>query len=277
MSFLFDRALRERTVAHLVGAVQKVTMERQPFPHILVGGFLPDDVFRHALEHFPPPSAYHPFGYDKHHTTSGQSTRVRFDFTTACLGQLTGDLKTFWYTIRSALGSTELKTAVYEKLSPGLAFRYGIPREEARDLAGYAVPELLRETEGYSIKPHPDTRRKVVTMQLALARDASQEPLGTEFYRRSLNPLSLLREPRGFEIARRMPFLPNTAYAFSVLNSLVVKSWHGRTKIPGEFGERNSILNVWYESPEHGIPDLIEESRQLAPLSPGAARRSVAA
>jgi hypothetical protein len=99
-------------------------------------------------------------------------------------------------------------------------------------------------------------------MQIALPRDESQRELGTEFYRRSLNPLTLTRAPHGFVIARTMDFLPNTAYAFSVLNTFRLKSWHGRSTIPASLGERNSILSIWYEKAADANTDLIDEIRQ---------------
>jgi hypothetical protein len=100
-------------------------------------------------------------------------------------------------------------------------------------------------------------------MQISLAPDATQADLGTEFYQRSLNPAHWLREPRGFEIAKRPPFLPNAAYAFSVLNTLRIKSWHGRSSLASGCGVRNSILNIWYEKPEHANRDLIAEQALL--------------
>src|SRR5262249_6971864 len=148
-------------------------------------------------------------------------------------------------------------------LAPGLSYRYAIDPRQAAELPGFALPELFHETSGYTIKPHPDTRRKVVTMQIALPKDASQRDLGTEFYQRSRNPLSLTRPPRGFTIAKRMEFLPNSAYAFSVLNTFRLKSWHGRSTIPDRAGERNSILNIWYEKASDANGDLIEENRQF--------------
>jgi hypothetical protein len=60
-----------------------------------------------------------------------------------------------------------------------------------------------------------------------------------------------------------MDFLPNTAYAFSVLNTFRLKSWHGRSTIPASLGERNSILNIWYAKPEDANTELIDENRWL--------------
>lgn len=262
MAFSFDARLRASVIEHLVTVVEKTPCKCEPFPHLSMRGFLPAQVYAELQRLIPAPVNYEPFDYHKHQQ-DGESNRRRFRLCNAWLDTLTDEARTFWYTIRSALGSLELKRAAFGKLAPGLSFRYGVPGNQAADLPGFALPELFHETDGYSIKPHPDTRKKVVTMQLALAEDTSQEGLGTEFYRRSLNPASWLREPRGFEIARRMPFLPNCAYAFSVLNTVTLKSWHGRTSIPGECGPRNSLLNIWYAKPEHANLDLVAENEQL--------------
>jgi hypothetical protein len=269
--FAFDPQLRASIVAHMVKAVTETPLETDPFPHISIRGFLPPRVYSRLMEQLPDVALFEPFDYEKHQT-GGESNRRRFQMSNAWLDKLAGETRTLWYTLRSALGSRELKAVVFSKLSPGLAFRYGVAPNEAVSLPGYALPELFHETDGYRIKPHPDTRKKVVTMQFALATDASQEPLGTEFYRRSRNPASWFREPRGFEIAKRMPFAPNAAYAFVVLNTLQLKSWHGRTSIPGEAGSRMSLLNIWYEKLEHANGDLAAEAEacdavDLSPLA----------
>ena len=159
--------------------------------------------------------------------------------------------------MRQAFGASSLKRAVYEKVSTGLAFRFGMAESDVNQLDGYALPELFRELSSYRIKPHPDTRRKVVTMQISLPCDNSQRQLGTEFYKRSLNPLTMLREPRGFDIVKCTPYLPNSAYCFSVLNKVSWKSWHGRSTLPANSGIRNSILNIWYQNADDANLDLI--------------------
>lgn len=264
MSFGFDFGLRARILAHLVGVIEAVELQRDPFPHVCAEGFLPNDVFAELLDRLPPPEVYEPFSYEKHKSENGESTRHCLPMKNRSLGKLSEEDRRFWYTVRSVLGSVELKQAIYAKLAPGLAYRYGVPEQEAAELPGFASPDLFHETSGYQIKPHPDTRRKVVTMQIALPNDRSREDLGTEFYRRSMNPASWLREPRGFEVVRRMPFVPNAFYAFTVLNTVRLKSWHGRTTVRDDAGPRDSILNIWYEDATQSNQDVIRENEQLA-------------
>jgi hypothetical protein len=264
MSFDFDPGLRARILAHLTGVIEAVELQRDPFPHVSAEGFLPHDVFAELLDRLPNPEVYEPFSYDKHKSESGDTTRRRLTMKNESLEKLSEVDRRFWLTVRSALGSVELKRAIYAKLAPGLAYRYGVPAQDAAELPGFASPDLFHETSGFQIKPHPDTRRKVVTMQIALPNDRSREDLGTEFYRRSLNPGSWLREPRGFELVRRMPFVPNAFYAFTVLNTIRLKSWHGRPTVRDDAGARDSILNIWYENAENGNPDLVRENEQLA-------------
>jgi hypothetical protein len=226
-----------------------------------VRGLLPDDIYRDMLELLPEEPLYEAFSYDKH-STDGVSNRLRFKLTDASLERLRGYQRSLWFGVRDALGSPALKQAAFSKLRAGLAFRFGVAESQAASVAGFALPELFREKSGYRIKPHPDTRRKVVTMQIALPVDDSQQNLGTEFYRLSLNPGHLLREPYGFQVVKQAPFLPNTAYAFSVINALSLKSWHGRTTLSNHSGVRNSILNIWYASAADANPDLIRRHAQ---------------
>jgi hypothetical protein len=260
-----DLALRRRCIDHMIRAIAETPTMTDPFPHFVVRCFFPNAVYSDLLELLPDSSHYEVTGYDRHQNAYGEGNRKCFNMRNDRLDRLDRRGHTFWRTIRSALGSPELKRASYAKLSTGLALRYSLSDSpgEIADIPGFAMPELFRESGGYNIKPHPDTRQKVVTMQIALPRDASQRELGTEFYRRSINPLSLIRPPRGFSIVKTMEFLPNTAYAFSVLNTLRLKSWHGRTVIADSSGERNSILNIWYEKPKYGAAEVHEENWQL--------------
>jgi hypothetical protein len=254
---IMSSALSARILTHTVESVRQTPTDVEPFPHIIIRNFFPADVYDDLLNLLPSDDQYEPFSYGKHHSADGQSNRLRFRMDNAWLDRLSGAQRDFWYAVREALGAIQLKRAIYAKLSTGLAFRFELPESDVNKVPGYALPELFRELSSYRIAPHQDTRRKVVTMQISLPRDESQRELGTEFYRRSLNPLHMLREPRGFEVAKCTPFLPNTAYSFSVLNNISWKSWHGRSTLPCGCGARNSILNIWYLQPADANQNIL--------------------
>ncbi len=248
--------LSAQILSHAIEAVRASHRESVPFPHAIIPDFFPQKIYDDLLDFLPKDSEYEPFVYNKNRTQDGGSSRLRFRMQNEWLDRLCGTQRTFWYAIRQALGAQSLKQVVYEKLSEGLAYRFEILESKVKDISGYALPELFRELSSYQIKPHPDTRRKVVTMQISLPRDSSQQYLGTEFYKRSFNPLHMTREPRGFKIVKCTPFLPNSAYCFSVLNTVGWKSWHGRSTLPPNCGVRNSILNIWYQNVEDANLDL---------------------
>jgi hypothetical protein len=250
--------IRATSLAHMVAAVAAARVERRPFPHFLVEGIFPRDLYGEMLASLPDARLYEEFGYEKH-ATGGVSNRGKFALSNANLDHLLGRQRSLWLGVRDALGSPQFKAAVFERLAGGLAYRFGIAPEAAAATPGYPLPELFRETSGYTIKPHPDTRRKLVTMQIALTKGDRQRDVGTEFYRRSWNPLAMLREPRGFAIVKRAAFLPNVAYAFVVINTLRLKSWHGRTSLPSGVGARNSILNIWYAQAKDANADLVAQ------------------
>ena len=169
--------------------------------------------------------------------------------------KISPELRTAWAAVSAMLTSKEVERAIRARLDDGLAIRArGDKVSSPRDLKLVAKPVIYRDRDGYQIKPHPDTRKKVVTMQLYCPPDASQEALGTTLYRASLKGLfhvgSYCLEP-----VKTIPFLPNVGYAFVVLkanHSLSKMSWHGRPAIETD-SPRVSILNTFYANEAVGF------------------------
>ncbi|MGH6677389.1 MAG: hypothetical protein ACREDL_00235 [Bradyrhizobium sp.] len=169
--------------------------------------------------------------------------------------QIEPELRPAWAAVSAMLTSKEVEQAIRVKLRDGLAIRArGDKVASADELRLVAKPVVYRDSDGYQIKPHPDTRKKVVTMQLYCPTDASQEALGTTLYRASLKGLmhvgSYCLEP-----VKTLPFVPNVGYAFVVLkayHSLTKMSWHGRPAIKAE-QPRITILNTFYINEQVGF------------------------
>ncbi len=251
-----DRPLFDRVVRHVVAAVGQTATRSEPFPFLIVEEIFPEDVYRTALAAWPGTEAF-AGASRRHHTDEyGGSTRQRMNLVEKSLAELPVPARRTWTTLRAAIGSPDVKRAVFEKLAGGLARRFGTPPAKAVEVDAYPRDVLYTEKQGYRIAPHPDTREKIVTMQFAFPPDDRMKHVGTEFYSRSANPLHWLREPRGFVVRESMPFLPNCAYAFSVLNTIGLKSWHGRSKIESIDGVRNSLLHIWYATPDESHAEL---------------------
>ena len=249
----------QEALAHMIKRVAATSFQNDPFPHVSIQQFFPEAIYRRILDALPTDECYTNCDVEKNRGYDGAINRSRLQLTNEQLDRLPTELQSFWLGVRDALGSPALKQAVFNKLAPGLSFRYGLSNQAAADVEAYPRPELFREKKGFRIAPHPDTRGKVVTMQVSLAADESQEHLGTGFYRRSFSPSAWMREPRGFEVVKRMPFSPNAAYGFVVLNTLTKRSWHGRETLDGDSGVRNSILHIYYAKRHHANADIVRE------------------
>ena len=240
VQMLIDRTLYEQILEHSLCVIDNTAEEVDPFPHIQLTGIFPDKVFQQLIESFPPSDCFVKANQKHHSNEYGGSTRQRMTLCEDSLNSLPDHDHMLWSTVRAAISSTEIRNAVFSKLATGLCRRFKMDRSELPKIPAFPRGQLYSETEGYCITPHPDTREKLVTMQFAFPTDDSLVSVGTEFYTRSLNPLHYLREPRGFTTAKTMPFLPNCAYAFSVLNDFGMKSWHGRSTIPPMNRVRNT-------------------------------------
>jgi hypothetical protein len=231
--------LADELIAHAVASINAAEHFSLPFPHIFFQDFFPAAFYRDLIRSLPVE------GYDP---ITGEGTRMALRLYGDNVAKIEPALRSKWAAVSETLCSQEIETAIRSKLYDGLEIRArGDKLGSANDLKLVAKPVVYRDRDGYQIKPHPDTRKKVVTMQLYCPADDSQEALGTTLYRASLKGLmhvgSYCLEP-----VKTLPFLPNVGYAFVVLkayHSLTKMSWHGRPAIHTD-QPRVSILNTFY-------------------------------
>ena len=232
--------------AHAVASIENADHFSLPFPHIVFRNFFPADLYRDLIRNVPTE------GYDP---ITGTGTRMALRLYGENIAKIDAALRPAWAAASAMLTSKEVERAIRNRLRDGLEIRArGDKVSSADDLKLVAKPVVYLDRDGYQIKPHPDTRKKVVTMQLYCPADSSQEALGTTLYRASLKGLfhvgSYCLEP-----VKTIPFLPNVGYAFVVLkayHSLTKMSWHGRPPIKTD-RTRMSILNTFYSSEDVGF------------------------
>ena len=233
----------DELVEQAIASIEAGEYSSAPFPHIVFRNFFPDDFYRQLIRSVPAR------GYDPITSTG---TRMALRLYGESLERIEPRLRPAWDAASAALTSKRLEGAIRVRLREGLKTRArGDGILDFDDLTLVARPVIYKDSDGYRIRPHPDTRKKVVTMQLYCPTDARQKELGTVLYRMSAKGLMHLRS-FCLEPVRTIPFLPNTGYAFVVLkayHSLTGMSWHGRPAIKTD-QQRISILNTFYINEE---------------------------
>jgi hypothetical protein len=236
-------------LSHVIKRIENADVFEQPYPHFYATEVLPWDIYNELQANMPDDSLYQ-FTAKRHILEDGRDTRLHLILAEEVLSRMNARQKQIWQCLYDVLQSQQLKTVVFQKLSAGLAYRFSIAKDCVNDIKAYPRAMLFREFEGYTIPAHPDSRKKIATFQLALPKDNSQQHLGTTMYKKSLHPSDLLSKPLGFSKAGQYPFIPNSVFSFSVINTLLKKSMHGREALTAEDGIRNSLLNIYYTNPQ---------------------------
>jgi len=232
-----------RIVTHVVEQVGRAKTESWPFQHFQIEQVFPEDIYEQILSNLPAKSCYRPFNIKRWRNDYGESTRDCLCLSEGELDRIDEAQRPFWGSVARALESPALQRAVYMRLAEDIGIRLGCDKGEALQSEAHANVMLIRDYKDYRIRPHPDGKPRVVTMQIYLPHDNSATDLGTSLYTRQSLPYRVIGHP--FKEAKRFPFKPNFGYAFAVNDSPQRQSLHGRELIAAEDTVRDSILLSW--------------------------------
>jgi hypothetical protein len=256
-----DRAadICSRVVEHLLQRIGAARPETAPFAHTYFEELFPRDIYGEMLASLPGPEEYVSAAERHYGDAAGRSVRWMYALSRGGLERLPDAAQSLWRGVAAALTHPAVRRAVFAKLAPDLAFRFRIPESDVPDIAAHSRPTLYREVDGFEIPPHPDTRKKIVTMHLYFPADLSQIGLGTALYKRRPLALPIGDWRRRFEKVKQFEFRPNSGYAFVVNNTLTKRSWHGREKLHEGAGVRNTLLNTFYAEQREGYFDYLPD------------------
>ncbi len=240
---MVSEALFQSIVSHGRESILAGACFDKPYPHLTFDKFFPDDIYQRLIGHWP--------DIDKYVDLNGARTRKQFTLHDRKADAGDAERTALWRAVSDAVSAPEIEAAMRERLRRGLEIRAKGSGEEW-PVPMYPQPVLYADFEGYAIKPHPDTRRKVLTMMIYMPDDESQRELGTTVYK--ISPMGVFAwKTYGLVKDKTFPFLPNSGAAFVVIHpahNLLHASWHGRETISLKSDKpRMTLLNTYYAKP----------------------------
>lgn len=215
---LVPRVVKEldaaRIRAHVEDAIGAATVERDPFPHIVVDGWLPDAVYQRVLDAIPP-SVF----FDAERDPAKQRMIVPFDLAPI-------HSRVVWEFVADTIVGRVLYQALNAKFRPAICdyvrtFCSSLPDDIDLTLHPSDGRIMLRRP-GYTLNPHRDPKWGFVTGLMYLAREGDNEGFGTQLYRvrddaDAPSGSVYYLDPSRCELARTVPYRPNSLLVF--LNS----------------------------------------------------------
>jgi hypothetical protein len=206
----FDAA---RIEAHVTAAIEKATIEHDPFPHMVVKDWLPKDVYRRIVDAVPPAVFF------DHKFAEKQRMIVPFAFAPEYSRRV-------WAFVARRIVDQVLHGALNRKFKQPIceyvrSFVPALPGDIDLTLHASDGRVHLRRP-GYTLNPHRDPKWGFVTALVYLAKEGDNEAYGTQLYRvkddaQAASGMVHYVDPGRCELVKNVPFKANTMLVF--LNS----------------------------------------------------------
>lgn len=172
---------------HFIGRLMDAEVKRLPYLHAYITRAFPEYYYQEILENLPPDAKYTDRQFDNRMMVS------------------VNDLDAFWRRLGSWMLSREVIGTLLD------VFEVNVNRI-------HAEVRLVRDTQGYKIKPHTDIKSKLLSLLFYLAVDDAHAEEGTTIMipkKEGFTSDGLTRYPfEDFDGVYTAPFMPNTVLGF---------------------------------------------------------------
>ena len=204
--------------------IKDIKIDEYPYPNFILDDMFPQEIYKEIIENLPKNDKYKKLDYKRDVI---DLKKIHFD------NNVLQEVSQF-------LISDELMEALTEKYKEYMGERYQLKNNF------YMRGLLVRDQNGYSIKPHTDDCKKIITFLIYLPKDNSMSMHGTNVHisKEGLISWESIRVPFDkFEIYKKAEFIPNRMFCFLKTNN----SWHSVSKINNDI-VRN-FFNVQIQIP----------------------------
>ena len=221
---------------HVMYQAANAPIHAFPFPHIYVRDVFPEHYYQQLRAALPPAETYKSLRALGRVGPTYSDQRVVIPITRENALTMAEPFRSFWTGLADwMLG--EFGEAMLTKFRPYLQQRFG----SGTTLGCYNEALLIQDWENYSLGPHTDTPRKVLSFLFYLPADETLARLGTSIYVPKQPDFQCSGGPHHsielFDRVKTMPYLPNTLFAFIKSG----RSFHGVEPI-NEGGVRRDLL-----------------------------------
>jgi hypothetical protein len=201
-------AVEEFVLARIAGAPVRGT----PFPHCVIDGVFPAEFYEDIIDAWPEDAEF--MSLSDTGRVTGKYDERKVVLLPGGLARLAPARRDFWAKVFSWLESRRVVSAVVGKFRGELeATGFNVTE---RPVSGDAL--IVSDRTLYSLGPHTDSPRKVVSALFYLPEDATFKSFGTSFYEPLDGNFRCPGGPhykrQGFRLVETIPFLPNRLVMF---------------------------------------------------------------
>ena len=212
-----------------------------PFEHAYIRSIFSDDLYSKIIQNLPSESEMRPI--EEVRPVKGYKERFVLNINDTISEALSYEKAAFWMDLSANLRSGEFATAMLDLFKNQMEQRF----KGKNKVELYDEILLVNDRTNYSLGPHTDTPRKVVTALFYLPEDNSHLSLGTSIYQPKDPGFVCPGGPHHtFDKFRRIhtvDYAPNSMFTFFKTNN----SFHGVERVTEEQPNRWLMLYDIYE------------------------------